>query len=528
MIITSILPALKDSSNAYHHLHLHVLSSLSEVKSIVLLTDIPDSEKLTTNLFATFFDLLASTARSASEEQLSKSTEMHMTSILIILVDESASLPQEVVDIIVAQFLRIDPNVMERSSVKAKKGAQHLDDKQSTLAIKELPSAYNMAKTVCNTCSDRMARHVSQYFNDIIVDASATVAGKDSSKKNRTSEDVDNSDLDISFGPTEEDLRELRKAHRLLREMWRACPKVLQNVVPQLEAELSAENTHLRLLATETFGDMISGIGAAGPPPPPSLNPASYPYIALSDYQDSYSGLNVLIKPSSPQPFPQTHPHAYNHFLSRCKDRSPTIRAAWTTGICRILSTSAGGVGLSQEEEDNLIAGLTRMLGDADDKVRLAAVKAFGTFSLRDVVLKLNAADPAERPGSALLAMTERVRDRKHSVRLEAMFVLSRLWGIAVGELLAGHERVVSALGPVPSKILDTYFTNDLDVHLLIDKVLFENLLLFLFNILITSISTPTVNGNREDSSTCSRSRGEGEKSVLCPTAKTASNGSGS
>ena len=58
----------------------------------------------------------------------------------------------------------------------------------------------------------------------------------------------------------------------LLRELWRACPSVLQHAVPQIDAELSADNTNLRQLATATLGDMIAGIGAAGPPPPPPLD----------------------------------------------------------------------------------------------------------------------------------------------------------------------------------------------------------------------------------------------------------------
>ncbi|KAL9126994.1 MAG: hypothetical protein Q9217_004050 [Psora testacea] len=475
MLITSILPALADPSNAYNQQHLYVLTSLAQVKSIVLLTDIQDSEKLTTNLFATFFDILAGSNKSCTGDQLGKSVEFQMTAILIIIVDESASLPPEVIDVVVAQFLRIDLHLMDGISGKSKKNA--VDERQSTLVLKELPPSYNMAKTICNTCPEKMARHVSQYFNDIIVDSSAASGRKESTKRRRFSEDMDNSDMEVTLGPTEEDLRELRKVHQLLRELWRACPAVLQNVIPQLETELSAENVHLRLLATEAFGDIISGIGAAGSPPPPILNPASYPYVTLSDIQELTSTQNVLTKPSSPQPFSQAYPQAYNSFLSRNHDKSPAIRAAWTTGISRILTTSAGGVGLSQQEEEGLMKDLARMLADADEKVRVAAVRALGTFNLRDIVLKLGAIGGVDKAGSVLGVLSDRVRDRKHSVRMEAMTVLGRLWGVAVGEILTSEEQVIATLGSVPSKILDTYFTNDLDIHALLDHVVFEQLL---------------------------------------------------
>lgn len=475
MLIASIMPALSDPSNAYNQQHLYVLNSLARVKSVVLLTDIPDSEKLTVNLFTICFDILASASNSSSGEQMGKNVEYDMTEMMATVIDESTSIPPEAIDVIVAQFLRIDPHIMAGKSFKSKKSV--IDERQSTLLAKELPPSYNMAKTLCNTSSDKMARHVSQYFTDIIVDASNAPKHNGSAKRRRFSEDLESSDLDVTSGPTEEDLRELRKAHQLLRELWRACPKVLQNVVPQLEAELSAENFHLRLLATEAFGDIISGVGAAGLPVQAPLDPAAYPYITLSDSQEHSLAQNAVTKPSSPQSFSQAYPQAYTTFLSRVHDKSPAIRAAWTTGIGRILSTAAGGVGLSHQEEDRLVRDLARMLSDADDRVRMAAIAAISTFSLKDVVQKLGAFGGVDKSGSVLATLADRMRDRKHGVRIEAMLVLSRLWGAAAGELLAGDEGVTHALGAVPSKIFTTYFTNDLEIHALLDRVLYENLI---------------------------------------------------
>lgn len=480
MLITVILPALSDPSNAYNQQHLYVLTSLSQVKSIVLLTDIPSSEPLMIHLFTSFFDILAGSPKTSTGEQLGKNVEFHMTSILVTMVDESATLPSEVVDVIVAQFLRTDPRAINGSAGKGKKHAATLDEKQSTLTLKELPPAYTMAKTICISCPEKMARHVSQYFNDVIVDASSSSAAIRTSKKTshrRVSDDMDDSDMDNGNGPTEEDLKELYKVHQLLRELWRACPAVLQNVIPQLEAELSAENVHLRSLATETFGDIISGIGAAGLPPPPILDPAAYPPIDLSDTAESTINPNVMTKPSSPQPFPQTYAQAYTSFLGRSHDRSPLIRSAWTTGIGRILTTSAGGVGLAQQEEDRLIKDLARMMGDADEKVRIAAVKAVGTFSLREVVFKLGSSGGLDKPGSVLAVLAERVRDRKHAVRVEAMRVLATLWGVAFGAVAAAEEQVISTIGAAPSKILDTYYANDMDLMVLLDHALYEQLL---------------------------------------------------
>ena len=106
LIITSILPALADPAHAYNTQHIYVLTSLAEVKSIVLLADINGSETLILHLFSTFFDIISGTSKSSTGEQLSKNAEYHMNEILVTLVDEVESLPSQVVELILAQFLR--------------------------------------------------------------------------------------------------------------------------------------------------------------------------------------------------------------------------------------------------------------------------------------------------------------------------------------------------------------------------------------------------------------------------------------
>ena len=499
-MIISILPALSDPSNAYNQQHLYVLNSLAQVKSIVLLTDIPSSEQLLVHLFVSFFDILAGSSKASNGEQLSKNVEFNMTSILVTMVDESANLPSEVIDVIVAQFLRTDPLAANGAIGKHKKNTALMDEKQSTLALKELPPAYNMAKTICNSCPEKMARYISQYFNDVIVDASSSSPSGDPRKKashRRATNNLDDSDTDGATGPTDEDIKELRKVHQLLRELWRACPGVLQNVVPQLEAELSAENVHLRSLATETLGDIISGIGAAGLPSVPAADPAAYPPRSLSDMTNSSLNQNALTKPSSPQPFPQVHQRAFASFLRRSHDKSPLIRAAWTSGIGRILITSAGGVGLAQQDEDRLIQDLASMLQDSDERVRIAAVRAIGDFSFRDVIFKLGSSGGLDKQGSVLAILSERVRDKKHTVREEAMVVLGRLWGVAAGAISDDEEQVISAIGAAPSKILDTFYTNDPEIGVLRDHVLYEQLLPLSYPPIKTK-GTKLTNGNSQ------------------------------
>lgn len=472
LFIVSILPALSDPSNTYNTQQKYVLVSLAEVKSIVLLMDIPNSEALTLHLFSSFFDALSGSAKTSTGEHIAKDIQYHMTQMLVTLVDEAESLPTQVVDIIVAQFLRATTPGGGKS-----KDAQ-MDERQSTLLLKELPEAYNMAQTICNSCPEKMARYISQYFNDVIMDVSTSSNGPSKTNGHRRQSDaVGSDDEEVPAGPTEADMKELHKAHRLLRELWRASPAVLQNVIPQLEAELSAENVQLRLLATETLGDIISGIGAAGPPPPPTMDPAVYPPVKLDDFSTTPTSNSILTTPISPQSFAQTHPGVYQSFLGRRNDKSLVIRTGWTTAIGRILVTSAGGIGLSREEEATLVKALAEKLNDSDEKVRLAAVKSIAGFNLRDIMIKLASDGDVSTSGSVLCSLADRVRDRKHIVRVEAMTTLGRIWGVASGEIAAGNDSVTAALGNIPTRIFDAYYANDLELNVLLDHVMFEQLI---------------------------------------------------
>ncbi|KAI8626872.1 armadillo-type protein [Xylariaceae sp. FL1651] len=462
LFVKVILPALWNPSHAYNTQHKYVLASLADVKSILLINDVNGSEDLLLELFSTFFDGISGSFKSSTGEQVAKDVEFHMTEVMVTLVDESSSLPPAVLDVIMAQFLRAAPRGGNREKADS-------NGTQTTLLPKEEPEAYVMAKTVCNSCPDRMARYVGQYFSDVIMD----VSGK-GGHANGHKEDDQSDDEEAPSGPSEADFKELRKAHQLLRELWRAAPTVLPNVIPQVDAELSADNVSLRLLATETLGDMISGIGAAGPPPAPVLDPSAYPPLRLSDEIPDHPATSILTTPISPLSFAQTHSQAFHNFIGRRNDKSPLIRAAWTAAVGYIVSTSAGGIGLSREDESVFIIGLRDKLTDNDEKVRLAAVKAIEAFNFRDVVMKLAAMGGVTKEGSVLFTLADRCRDKRSSVRVEAMALLGKLWAVASGEIATGQEAVVSALSGIPSRIFSTFYANDLELNVLLERVVYE------------------------------------------------------
>lgn len=465
LFIKDILPALHDSTNPYNMQHKYVLVSLTDVKSMLLVYDINDADKLVLQLFNSTFDGISSAHNTKSGEQVAKDIELTLTTMLTLLIDESpGSVSAGVIDAIISQFLRAAPPGGSRGSQR--------NGNQATLLHKIEPPAYVMASKICNDCADKMTRYVSQYFGDVILDASGFANRANGHRPG------DDSDEEDPAGPSDSDLKNLRQAHLLIRELWRAAPTILQNVVPQIEAELSADNIHLRRIATETFGDMISGIGAAGPPPPPVLDPTVYPPLRL--VEESVTPIesgNVLTKPSSPQSFAQTHAGAYRSFVGRRMDKTSTIRAAWATAVGYILSTSAGGIGLSRVEENELVKGLAEKLSDGEEKVRVAAVKAIELFDFRDIILKLGTAGGIDKEGSIFTNLGDRARDKKQTVRLEAMVLLGNLWAVGAGEIAEGNEAVISCLGGVPSRIINAFYANDKDLNVLLDRVMFENLI---------------------------------------------------
>lgn len=471
LIISTIIPALADAHDPYSQQHQEILHSLSDVKSIILVSELPGSDALVLNLFTNCFDVMSGNTRSSGRDPLSKSVEFNMTGMLIAYLDEAQTLPSGVIDILLAQFLRADPAL----SAGGRKG-----DGSTAPAPQEVSPAYNMARSVCNSVTEKMSRHVGQYFNSVLIDASQSMGGAKAGKakgRKRTYDDSDDeSDSGLLTPPSDEDLQEVAKAHRLLRELWRSCPDIIRNVVPQIEAEIGTENLPLRVMAVQTLGDMIAGIGAAGPPPPPTMDPAAYPSQSL----DSFIVLtpqNVWLAPAAPLAFSTAYPTAYQAFVDRSRDKAALVRAAWVTEVGRVVSTSGGGKGLDSEQEPKLIRCLADMLMDTDEKVRLSAIQAVAQFDFQAVLSKLGTLGSVTTPTSVLCNLADRIKDTKPSVRVAAVELLGKIWGVAAGAIAEGGERVRELLGAIPSRIFEAMYVNDKSLNALIVRVMFDSLI---------------------------------------------------
>jgi len=418
---------------------MYLLDSLSTVKSVVLISDIPDGDEITKELFTTFFDI--------AKPEGPKNVEFQMTDILCQLIEECHSLPPEVVDVICIQFLRTqaEPEKPAKKGTLSARADTRFDDRQKRLTNRVLPPAYAMAKQICLSCVDKMARYICRYFSEVIVDAAARRPGTPGG----------DDDVRGHEGPSSEDLGEVKKAHTLARELWKSCPAVLQNVIPLLEHELLADNGELRKLSCETIGEM-----------------------ALEGN------------------FAQSAPATWKAWASRANDKSPTVRASWVKAAVNILKTRNDPMAVQMVD---LIA---IKLNDLDEIVRHAACCALKSLDYDSITSKLAAdespfnlydsttsivATSSNRKGSVgdttgwgkkiLHTLAERVRDKKINVRLEGMRCLARMWDMAYKDIASGNEVISVQLGWIPSKVLDTFYINDPEVNMLLDHVLHEILL---------------------------------------------------
>ncbi|GJJ10554.1 hypothetical protein Clacol_004781 [Clathrus columnatus] len=192
--IRQLSTGLKGPEAPYYNQYFQLLESLSTVKSVVLLCDLPQADDLMTEVFREIFSIV--------RNNLAKNIELYMADILIALIDECQAVPHLVTELIMTQFAHVDH-----------------------------PSpSYRLAVEVCKATSDKLQRNVCQYFTDIIVQHSKQ----------------------------EEVLSEIQAAHLVIKQIHKDCPALLHNVIPQLEEELKVDQPELRLLATQILGEMFA------------------------------------------------------------------------------------------------------------------------------------------------------------------------------------------------------------------------------------------------------------------------------
>lgn len=207
-VILKILSGLMNQESTYYPQIYEILESLSNVKSAVLIVDLPNAEEFLVNIFRLFFDL--------ARKGTTKNVEFYMLDIINQLINEINTIPAAALNILFAQL------------ISGKGVRQTIGSSDST----NHGPAFQLARNIFHDSADRLQRYVCQYFSDIIFDS------RDSLSDSMTTP-------------------EFIFSHNLVLQLWKYAPTTLLNIIPQFENELQAEQTSVRLVAIETVGLML-------------------------------------------------------------------------------------------------------------------------------------------------------------------------------------------------------------------------------------------------------------------------------
>ncbi|CAK5272282.1 unnamed protein product [Mycena citricolor] len=338
----------------YYAQFFHLLESLSTVKSVVLVCDLPNAEELMTEIFREFSAIV--------KRDLARKVEMFLGEILVALIDECQVLPGAVLEILLAQFM--DKNAR-------KENAQ-----------------YRLAVHVCTATADKLQRHVAQHFTEHIVS------------------EHDDDDFD-----------DIRTEHELVQRLHAACPEVLVTVIPQLEEELQTEEVQLRLIVTETLGEMFA---------------------------EPTHGLTLTRK------FPMT----WNVWLKRRNDKSSAVRIKFIEASSALLVRASA----SSEQRAAVEEALTTKLLDPDEKVRAAVCRVYSSMDYETALHHVKV--------DQLKAVAGRMLDKKPSVRAEAIRALGKLYALAYPEIESKDMAAIDHFAWIPN-----------DMFAAVDEVLAEFIL---------------------------------------------------
>lgn len=205
------LSFLADKDNAYGLQHNYLLKRLAEVRSVILITDLPDANTLIGTMFDTFYGLTTKAFPARLEPLVAE--------MLAEVISESESVPTAVLKQVLNKFLTRTDTITANTNI--------------------LNPGFNFLLAVCEANVDKMARQVAQLFSEML---SETVPTEDSANG--------------AISP--ETLRALEKIHNLSIQIWKYVPDLLSAVMGLINDELNTDNESVRLLATASIGSMLA------------------------------------------------------------------------------------------------------------------------------------------------------------------------------------------------------------------------------------------------------------------------------
>ncbi|CCH62169.1 hypothetical protein TBLA_0G02290 [Henningerozyma blattae CBS 6284] len=215
----------------------YLITRLLEFRSIVLITDLPNSLQLIEQVFQIFYN-----------DSLKFPIKLYnvLGGILGEIISEFENLPMSILKLIFNKILTYPYEEISNTAFKKKTPA--------------LSCSYEITLILSNTYSSRMSRHLTKYYSEILY----SITNKNIEEPNYISS------KSIQFNI-------LEKLNKLVINIWLLFPEMLSSIIGFIYHELCSEDEILRLKSTKLVSELLSR---------QSSNNASINFI--SSYKDCY------------------------------------------------------------------------------------------------------------------------------------------------------------------------------------------------------------------------------------------------
>ncbi|KAI5958304.1 PDS5 [Candida theae] len=219
---TRIASTGKSERSQYYLQYVYLLKRLAETKSIILILDLQESQKLIKSLFEAFYNI-------GTKQSFPRELESLVIDILSEVISECEAVPLDIIKMILSKL--------------------ELHGLNNQLLSENITTPeFNFSLAVCENNVDRMARLVAQYFSEILYT---------NSNKLETGESNDSEFQKRSENEFLKALEALKKIHHLSVQLWTFVPSITSSVICLIDDELNASDERIRALATRTIGQML-------------------------------------------------------------------------------------------------------------------------------------------------------------------------------------------------------------------------------------------------------------------------------
>lgn len=149
---------LKGQDSPYYDQYFHLLESLATVKSIIIVVDLPDGDRMMVDYVRTMFLMV--------KRDLPPKLRMFMAEIIVSLILEASALPEELLDAIMAQFTAKDAVSAIRLHASESRGRRYAHTLTAPRAArvpngrKRLPECARQTPTLRLQILHRPHRHI--------------------------------------------------------------------------------------------------------------------------------------------------------------------------------------------------------------------------------------------------------------------------------------------------------------------------------------------------------------------------------